>query len=264
MGVIFSVRDRQTVYEYILEVAKECSKVVALCQVGSGAIGYNDKYSDLDYVIALDSDDSMLEVMDYIKRKLVEKYKIAYFAQNESRHLQAFVLSNLLEIDIGYGYYEYAAALKPEFKVLFDHSGVVEKKMIESREWMDNNIFSDKYKKDIEAACDSVWTRMMHAAVAIHRNNPFRAIGELEAIRKTYIELLCDRHRLESNFNREVDKLSDDEKNAVMSTLVKDYGTDGLWTSLFKLTSLIYKELEEYKIPISKELLMEYYKELRK
>ncbi len=36
---------------------------------------------------------------------------------------------------------------------------------------------------------------MMHAAVAIHRNNFFRAVGELEYIRKIYIELIYDELR---------------------------------------------------------------------
>ena len=42
MKSIFNVQDRQETYEFILAIAKECSKVIALCQVGSGAIGYHD------------------------------------------------------------------------------------------------------------------------------------------------------------------------------------------------------------------------------
>lgn len=63
-------------------------------------------------------------------RKGSAKYELAFFTQNESRHLQNYVLSDLLEIDIGYGGHEHAAALKPAFKVLFDHSGTVEKSTI--------------------------------------------------------------------------------------------------------------------------------------
>ena len=263
MESIFQVRDRQDAYEFILAIAKECSKVIALCQVGSGAIGYRDEYSDLDFVIALDSDDSMLEVMEYVNQKITEKYEISYFSQNESRHLQVYVLSNLLEIDIGYGCYEYAAALKPAFKVLFDHSGVVEDKMIKSREWMDNSIFGDKYKKDIDSACNSVWARMMHAAVAIHRNNYFRAIGEIEYIRKTYIDLLGDRYRLESSLNREIDQLPEDEKKAIRSTLVMGESADDLWVSLMNLTTLVFKELDGYEVAISKDMILGYYEALK-
>ena len=150
MGKVFSVQDRQAVFEYIQSVAAECGRIVALVQIGSGVNGYHDEHSDLDFVIALDSGESMPEVMEYMHRKISAKYELAFFTQNESRHLQNYILSDLLEIDIGYGGYEHAAALKPAFKVLFDHSGTVEEKMVRSREWMDDSIYSDKQKKDTE------------------------------------------------------------------------------------------------------------------
>ena len=53
MGKVFSVQDRQAVFDYILSVAAECSRIVSPVQVGSGAIGYHDERSDLDFVIAL-------------------------------------------------------------------------------------------------------------------------------------------------------------------------------------------------------------------
>lgn len=63
---------------------------------------------------------------------------------------------------------------------------------------MDDSIYGNKQKKDIETACATVWARMMHAAVAIYRNNFLRAIGELDVVRRAYIDLLGDRYRLES------------------------------------------------------------------
>ena len=60
MSRIFSVQDRQDAFDYVLSVAGECSRIVALVQVGSGAVGFRDERSDLDFVIALDSDGSMV------------------------------------------------------------------------------------------------------------------------------------------------------------------------------------------------------------
>lgn len=263
MNTIFTVQDRQEVFDYILASARECDKIVSLVQVGSGAYGYNDDRSDLDFVIALDTDGSMPEVMEYIYQKIAAKYDIAYHAKAEASHLQVFMLSNLLEIDLGYGGYEHAAARKPAFKVLYDNTGVVEEKMVKSREWMDNVIYGDKQKKDIELACSSFWSHLMHAALAIRRSNQFRAIGELEFVRKLYIDLLGDRYRLESGLNREMDKLPEEEKAAIRSTFVNGEDSGALWTALSNLTELIYAELEGQTIPVSKEMLLEYYKGLR-
>ena len=262
MGKIFSVQDRQDTFDFVLSAARRCGRIVALVQIGSGAAGYRDDRSDLDFVVALDSGDSMAEVMDYMHREISAKYDLAYFTQSEARHLQSYVLSSLLEIDIGYGGYKNAAALKPAFKVLYDHSGVVEEKMIRSREWMDEQIFGEKRKKDTAAACESVWIRLMHAAVAIHRGNYFRAAGELEFVRKIYIDLLGDRYRLESGLNREIDRLPEDEKAAVRSTWITGESPEEMWKSLLNLTKLVYQELDGISLPVTQDMLYEYYKDL--
>ena len=262
MSIIFNIQDRQKVFDYILSITKENPKIVALVQVGSGAYGYHDEKSDLDFVIALDADSSMLEVMDYMNERIASQYEIRYSKKQETSHLLVIVLSNLLEIDMGFGCYEHAAARKAEYKVLFDNTGVVEEKMIQSRIWMDESIYGNKQKKDIDSACSSIWARMMHAAVAIYRNNYLRAIGELEVIRRGYIDLLGDRYRLESEYYHDMDKLPEDVKEDIKSTLVHGEETRDLWTSLLNLTSLVYKELEGNEVPISKEMLLEYYKDM--
>ena len=263
MEKIFSVQDRQNAFEFVLSAARENDRIIALVQVGSGAAGYRDDRSDLDFVIALDSAESMPEGMEYMHQKISGMFEILFFTQSEPRHLQNYILSNLLEIDIGYGGYENAAAWKPAFKVLYDRSGAVEEKMIRSREWMDDHIYGDKQKKDIASACEAVWVRLMHTAVAIHRGNLFRAIGELEYVRKLYIDLLGDRCKLESSLNREIDRLPEKEKDAIRSTFVTGENPAALWTSLLNLTKLVYQELEGQNVPVTQEMLYEYYRDLR-
>jgi len=263
MNIVFSERDRQNTFDDILSIVRECPKIVSLVQVGSGAIGYYDRKSDLDFVIALDADDVMPEVMAYMHQRISEKYELAYFKQVESAHLQVYVLSNLLEIDLGYGGYQHASARKPAFKVLYDNTGVVENKMIQSREWMDRQIYEDKQKKDTDSACGSAWAHLMHAAVAIKRENVFRAIGELEFVRKQYIDLLGDRYRLEAALNREIDRLPENEKEAIRSTFVIGSSPEKLWSALFNLTDLIYKELDGCMLPVSREMLYQYYQDCK-
>ena len=290
--MIFTVQDRQETFDFILSIAKACEKIVALVQVGSGAVGFTDDHSDLDFVVALDSNDSMKEVMDYFHQKVFQKYEIVYFGQIEQRRLEVFVLSNLLEIDLGFGCYEQAAAMKPAFKVLYDKTGVVEQKMIDSRKWMDDvifgafkvlydktglveqkmidsrkwmddAIFGDKQKKDIEFICSLVWHRLMQTAVAINRGALLRARGIIEYVRSLYVDLLGDRYKLESKLNREMDKLPPEEIAKIKSTFIIEDTPDAMWVSLLRLTDLIYKELEGQPISISKEMLLEYYEDLK-
>ncbi len=94
----------------------------------------------------------------------------------------------------------------------------------------------------------------MHAAVAIHRGNLFRAIGELEYVRKLYIDLLGDRYRLESCLNRGIDRLPEYEKEAIRSTFVAGENPTDLWRSLLNLTKLVYQELDGQSVPVTQEI----------
>ena len=42
MDAVFSVRDRQVAFDYILSTVRQCGKIISLVQVGSGAKGYHD------------------------------------------------------------------------------------------------------------------------------------------------------------------------------------------------------------------------------
>ena len=259
MGDVFSVKDRQNTFDDIVSAAKECDKIISLVQIGSGAVGYHDEKSDLDFVVALDSGDSMPEVMDFMHQRISDKYDVLWFKQDESRHIQVYVLKNLLEIDIGYGGYLNAAALKPNFKVIYDKSGTVEAKMTGSREFIDDRIFGDKFKKDIESVRDTFWFHLMHAAVAVNRGNYLRAIGELEFVRNQYIDLLGDCYRLESRYNHDMDNLPEEVKDKIRSTYVVSENPQDMWKNIYNLTHLLYKELEDYEVPVSQELLLGYY-----
>ena len=264
MFPVFTPEERESVLNFILSVCKENDRIVSLIQVGSGAIGYHDARSDLDFVVALDKNESMSEVMDYLHGKIGEKYELTYFKQVEAAHLQVYLLPDLLEIDIGFGGYEGAAARKPAFKVLYDRTGVVEGKMTASRAWMDNVLYGDKRKKDMALAADSAWAHLMHAAAAIDRGNYFRFLGETELVRRMYIDLLGDRHYLESGANKETDALPEKEKQALKSTYTVSEVREEQWKALMNLTELLYEELQGTQTPVTKEMLKAYYAEIRK
>ena len=69
MDQIFSVQDRAAAFDYVLSAARSCRRIISLVQAGSGAQGYHDEWSELDFVAALDSGDAMAEVMAYMHRR---------------------------------------------------------------------------------------------------------------------------------------------------------------------------------------------------
>ncbi len=68
---------------------------------------------------------------------------------------------------------------------------------------------------------------------------------------------------MESSLNREIDRLPEKEKDAIRSTFVTGENPAALWTSLLNLTKLVYQELEGQNVPVTQEMLYEYYRDLR-
>jgi len=232
--------------DYIISVTEQNEHVVALVSVGSGSYGFYDELSDLDFVIALDSDDNMELVMEYVRSQLSKQLNFIYFSQISQKRLQVYLTDNYLEIDIGYGAYTGAAAIRKHWKVLFDKSGTVDKAMRASWEKKEAASKTNELNKKLAECSDSVWHNLMLAAVAIKRRQYWRAYTELDLARKWLIELLCCRYSLDAGQNREVDKLPEAELAILEKTLVTNLTQEALWRNLDELTNAVYTELERY------------------
>ena len=68
---LFSIADRKNVMDYIISFTEQNEHIVALVAVGSGSYGFYDELSDLDFVIAIDSDENMEIVMEYVRSCLL-------------------------------------------------------------------------------------------------------------------------------------------------------------------------------------------------
>ena len=115
--------------EYIATIAEQNEHIMALIAVGSGSYGYNDEFSDIDMVIAIDNDANLDLVMNDVSASIGKQMKLIYLKQASQIRMQVYVGENYLEIDIGYGVYTGAAAMRKDWKVLFDKTGTVDAAM---------------------------------------------------------------------------------------------------------------------------------------
>ncbi|HOB09910.1 MAG TPA: hypothetical protein PLW17_10485 [Limnochordia bacterium] len=264
---LFTVTDRKAVMDYIISFTQKHEHIVALVAVGSGAYGYIDELSDLDMVIALDSDEHMEAVMEYAAAQLRARLNFIYFKQIPQRRLQVYLTDNYLEIDIGYGAYTGAAASQKHWKVLFDKSGTVEQAMRESWEKREMAPKTPEIEQKLVECADSAWHYLMHAAAAIKRKCYWRAVTELDYARGLLIGLLGSRYSLETSRFREVDQLPETELAVLAKTLPSSLTPDALWRSLTALTDAVYTELERYgeqaRITVNRQQVNEYIKACR-
>lgn len=259
---VFNITDRKNIMDYILSVTEPNEHITALIAVGSGAFGYIDELSDLDMVVAVDSDENMEAVMKFVNSQLNKQLNFIYFKQALQRRLQVYLCDNYLEIDIGYGAYTSAAAIRKDWKVLFDKSGTVDDMMKKSWEKRESEPKTDRYNKKLVECSDAVWHNLMHAAVAIKRRQYWRAAAELELARSLLIGLLGCRYSLETGRNRDVDQLPEAELSVLKKTLIPDFTQDAFWRSLTALTDAVYTELERFSeqacISVNRRQINEY------
>jgi predicted nucleotidyltransferase len=241
---MFTADKRAEIMEYIKAFAEKNEHIISLIAVGSGAVGYTDRLSDLDMVIAIDSNENLTLVMDEVAQKLKEKVRFIYFKQVPQIRMQVYMSEDYLEIDIGYGVYTSAAAFKKHWKVLFDKSGTVDNAMRRSWEAISAAPKGDELGKKLFELSDTAWHHLMHSAVAISREQYWRAESELEFVRNQLFAVWGCRYSLDVARGRDADSIPKEKLDSLKGTLPSELSGEALKGCLYALTGAVYSELE--------------------
>jgi len=146
---LYSVTDREAVFHDITALANTCGDIVSAVLVGSGAEGFTDEFSDLDFYMVADCDANIPRAMDDIASGIKERLQILTFMQMPQRELQVYLTGNYLEIDIGYASLDQVRATRKRWEVLFDKTGTVDADM--RRTWEQNAINAHGNEKTAES-----------------------------------------------------------------------------------------------------------------
>lgn len=242
--------DRKEIFNYIVEELKKRDEVISVIQVGSGAIGYRDKYSDLDFAVVID-DSNIEDIFNKTFNSISEKYNIFFFDNMYERKLQLFLLDNYLEMDIGYYTLESLYARRKNFKVIFDKSNKVNDIMINS--W---NEMKEKNKgttqeinmsEVIHFVDKELWYNVLHSIIAFKRNNIYRCYYELQEIKNYAMDLIAKRNNKESKRYRSINELDkeDLEKIDYLFSYPKDYNELEKYLKL--ALEIVFGEFEYWK-----------------
>ena len=128
----FSVEDRNQVLNRIIAAMTEDLRICGIVLVGSGAAGFIDEYSDLDFCIVINDSYSLREVFDEWGEKLGSLLPVRLHERvdkSTTNLLHIVLLENYLEIDLGFLHFSHVRATKPLWKVVYDSSGEIEDRM---------------------------------------------------------------------------------------------------------------------------------------
>lgn len=121
---MFTIKDRDGIRDYVLQLAASDSRVIAGAVVGSLALNEGDRWSDLDLTFAVAEDLSMYDVLEDWTRNLVEEFSAAHLFDLPSGAsiYRVFLLPGCLQFDLSFTPASKFGATGPKFKLIFGNS----------------------------------------------------------------------------------------------------------------------------------------------
>ena len=118
---MFSIRERDSIRERVLQMAAADQRVVSGAVVGSLALEEGDRWSDLDLTFAVADNLSIQEVLEDWTSNLVEEFKaVPLFDLPSGASLyRVFLLPGCLQFDLSFTPACHFGATGPKFKLLF-------------------------------------------------------------------------------------------------------------------------------------------------
>jgi len=203
---MFSIRDRDSIRDRVLQLAASDARVVAGAVIGSLALGAGDRWSDLDLTFAVADNLPMLDVLEDWTRTLVAEFDAAHLFDLPSGAsiYRVFLLPGCLQFDLSFTPASQFGARGPKFKLLFGSS--VEKPYVQP-----------------PSAHELFGYAVHHALRArfcIERGRYWQAEYWISGTRDYALSLACRRRGLAASEGRGFDDLPTDVRDGFMPTLV--------------------------------------------
>ncbi len=249
----YSPATREEILNRLLIDLRSDERLAGLLVVGSGAEGFEDEHSDIDLCAVTTSADDVRSAFEEWGVKIREMLHVFHALESvraANVYLWVIFLDNFLEIDICFLCLDDLRATRNRWRTVFDRSGKIEDFMQSSWE--------NRPKPDLEEAYrsrfDSIWHCIKHASIAVQRNQPWRAIFELELIRNRAIELRGLREELETKRFRHVDQMPEDFLTDLENTLVLSLRSADIMDALKAATACFFREARHYDEMLDLEL----------
>ena len=241
----YSPATREATLNGLLTALQNDQRIAGLLVVGSGAEGFADGYSDIDLCAVTTSADDVRPAFQEWGVKIREMLPVFHSLESvrgANTYLWILLLENFLEIDLCFLCLDDLEARRNRWKTVFDRSGRIEGIMQSSWENRPKPNLEDTYRYRL----GSIWHYISYAAVAVQRDQPWRAIYEIEQIRNQTIELRGLRDELETKRFRHVDQMSADFLAELEQTLVLSVQGIDLMNALRAATACFFREAQHY------------------
>jgi hypothetical protein len=214
---MFTVEERERVWEWIFAVARDDDRVTGGAVTGSRSVGREDRWSDIDTAFGVRGDVELESVLHDWTARFVREFDVVHqFDLHRGATIyRVFLLSNGLEVDISLTPVESFGPHGPTFQLVFGES-----------------IEQPSHTPDLNELVGWGWIFLLYAQTAIRRLRPWQAEYGIAGARNNGLALACLRHDLPVTDARGTDDLPIEVKRSWVGSLVRSPDLDELRRAL--------------------------------
>lgn len=221
---LFTPEEREGAAARLLELLRQDERIERAELSGSGAVGYTDRWSDVDLLVTVAEGSDQSTVADswiarvYETLPVVHHFAVAF----GEHHVRGFLLENLLEVDVG-------------FQPSAAEEGV----------WPG---------PDAENEAGFAWHDSLHAGVALARGRPWRAHYYIGLLRWRTLTLATDRLGVDFGEYKDVDDLPHEVLAPLHDSLPRSLEADELRRATRAATQAFLDELRRIRPELADRL----------
>jgi predicted nucleotidyltransferase len=228
---MFSAEEREALRERLLEWARGDGRITGAAVTGSGAAGRQDEWSDIDLYFGVDgtTPDDVLD--GWTERVQRELDAIRLFDIRAGRAIyRVFLLPSGLEVDLAFAPADEFAGAAATFRAVFGTP-------------VERQATTPEPAAQAAHLVGLCCHHALHARACIERGKLWQAEHVIHVTRDHVVELACLRHRLQSYFGREIDRLPADVTTPLEAALPTALAPDELRRALAATTVALRTEL---------------------
>lgn len=240
----FSPEEREKALSNLVDYIKAQKNIEGIILVGSGAVGFSDKYSDIDLSVVVSPAEMTKKVWNLLSDYVLHKYDVlrhGFSEYAENNYLTIFLHKNFLQVDLGVISLENLVAKRKRWKVLFDRDGHVAEKM--KKTWKERAL-EDPVELAHESL-DGIWYFIQNAVIALNRSRPLRVSNEITEIRNEALKLLGSLSDIDVKHFRDVDDVSEEIKERLIRTYPASFDRDEQLRALREVVDLYFDLIEK-------------------
>lgn len=217
--------------DVLVSVAESDPRITGAALVGSGAVGREDRWSDIDLALRLDGDPDETGVVDDWTSRMYRDHGAVHHldVRRGDTLFRVFLLSSTLQVDLSFWPSAEFGATGSTFRLLFGEA----------------NELPPVEPPAVVGLIGTGWLYALHARSSIARGRLWQAEYMVSGMRDQVLALACLRHDVPAVQGRGMDDLPSPVTDPFVSTLVRSVEADELGRAFAATVEMLLVEIEK-------------------